>query len=70
MGNISSLPANILNINTIFDISEKEEKFPVGPTTSNPGPILLSVANTAVKLVVKSKLSRDTISSEEANIII
>jgi hypothetical protein len=54
IGKISSLPNSILNIITIFDRSEKPPKLPIGPTTSKPGPILLSVAATAVKFVVKS----------------
>ena len=57
-GNISSLPASISKIKTRREPSENPPKFPVGPTTESPGPILLSVAKTAVKLVVKSKLSK------------
>ena len=45
-------------VNTTFDKSENAEKFPAGPTIPRPGPILLSVAATDVKLVVKSKPSR------------
>ena len=57
MGKISKRPASISNINTYLEKTEKFAKLPVGPTISSPGPILFSVAATAVKLEVKSKLS-------------
>lgn len=57
IGNNSSLPANISKIITILERFEYIEKFPVGPTILSPGPILFNVATTAVKLLVKSKLS-------------
>ena len=57
MGNSSRRPANMSNINTYLENVEYMEKFRVGPTSSNPGPMLLRVAAMAVKLVVKSKLS-------------
>ena len=69
IGKISSLPANISNINTSFDKLENSKKFPVGPTFESPGPILLNVATTEVKQVSKSKLSSVTIKSETAIII-
>ena len=34
-------------------------KFPVGPTSSRPGPILLKVAATAVKFVIRLKSIKD-----------
>ena len=40
------------NISTIFESGENIEKFPVGPTSSRPGPILLNVAATAVNVVI------------------
>ena len=40
---------------------EKMEKFCVGPTISKPGPMLFNVAATAVKFVVKLKLSMPSI---------
>ena len=52
---------------TIFEKLEKIEKFCVGPTSSIPGPILLSVAAIAVKLVVKSYPS-SPISSTDGSI--
>ncbi len=57
-GNISSLPTSISNVITSFDSGEYMEKFAVGPTFAIPGPILFIVAAIAVKLVVKSKLSK------------
>ena len=56
-GKISSLPANISKISTHLEKWENNPKFCVGPTISRPGPILLKVAATAVKFVVRSKLS-------------
>lgn len=64
MGNSSKRPASISNIRTYFEKLEKTEKFCVGPTISKPGPMLFSVAATAVKLVVKLKLSILIISRE------
>ena len=59
MGKISSLPAIISKQKTYFDKSEKPAKFPVAPTASKPGPMLLIVAATAVKLVFMLKLSSE-----------
>ena len=42
-------------------------KFPVGPTNSNPGPILFRVADTEVKVVTKSLPSRETKNIEITN---
>lgn len=60
IGNSSSLPASISNIKTIFEKILKSAKLQVGPTPPRPGPMLLSIATTPVKLVVKSKLSIET----------
>ena len=57
IGKISSLPINIFSERTIFESGENAAKFCVGPTPANPGTILFIVAKTAVKLVVKLKLS-------------
>ena len=54
IGKSSSLPASISKISTIFEKSEKNQKFCVGPTALRPGPILLIVVSVAVKLVVES----------------
>lgn len=67
-GKISSLPASISKISTHFARGENREKFPVGPTSSRPGPILFKVAATAVKLVVKSYASSPSIRTEPAKI--
>ena len=40
-GNISKRPASISKQKTSFDNGENAEKFPVAPTSSIPGPILL-----------------------------
>lgn len=66
IGNISSLPAIILKQKISFEKSENSEKLPYGPTFPIPGPMLFMVAVTAVKLVEKSKLSRDISKSETA----
>ena len=54
IGKSSSLPANISNMNTYLLKSEKKAKLQDGPAFSSPGPILLSVVATEVKVVVKS----------------
>ena len=68
IGKISSLPASISNINTYLENVENIAKFPVGPTSSKPGPMLFRVAATAVKFVTKSKLSKLISSTEPAKI--
>ena len=56
-GNISSRPASISRESTIFPKGENCEKLFTGPTPARPGPTLLSVAEIAVKEVVRSKPS-------------
>ena len=56
-GKISSLPASISNVRTSLEKQENMEKFPFGLTSSKPGPMLLMVAATAVKFVIRSKSS-------------
>ena len=51
IGKSSSLPNSISKVNTIFDIGEKIEKFPEGPISPSPGPILFTVAMTEVMVV-------------------
>ena len=68
IGNNSKRPASISNISTYLEKSEKIEKFCVGPTSSKPGPILFNVAATAVKLVVKPKLSIPISNTDKKNI--
>ena len=70
MGKISSLPANISKINTSLLNQEKQEKLPVGPTNSRPGPMLFMAETTAVKLVVGSRLSNDINNTDAAKISI
>ena len=66
MGISSSLPAIISKISTSFEGIEKKAKFSVGPTSERPGPILLIVAATAVKLVTASLQSKETSRVETA----
>ncbi len=42
------------NIKTNLESAEKEEKFPIGPTSSKPGPILFNVVITEVTVVTVS----------------
>ena len=63
-GNSSSLPASMSNISIYLEKLLKKPKLHVGPTRERPGPILLNVAATAVKLVVKSKFSTEISSIE------
>ena len=53
-GNNSSLPASISKIKTHFEKALNWEKLPIGPTSSSPGPTLLKVVATAVKVVTRS----------------
>ena len=64
MGNSSSRPNSISAVRTIFASGEKAAKQPVGPTSPRPGPMLFSVAITAVKVVTKSRLSSATSSTD------
>ena len=50
-----------------LDHQEKAEKFPMGPTTSRPGPMLLMQAVRAVKVVTMSKPSRLSSRKETVN---
>lgn len=59
-GKISNLPNSIAKDNVNFDRFENSEKFPLGPTIPNPGPILPMQATTELKVVVKSNPSSDT----------
>ena len=45
------------------------EKFPAGPTTPNPGPMLLRHEATDENVVLKSKPSKETIRTEAEKII-
>ena len=56
------------NIRTHLVNGLKCAKLAVGPTISSPGPILLIVAVTAVKLVTKSFSSSETTSKEKTKI--
>ena len=58
------------NIRTSFAGSEKMPKFLDGPTSSSPGPMLLNVAATAVKFVIRSSPSnaRRNTDSENSNV--
>ncbi len=47
-----------------FDSTDMPPKLPVGPTRSNPGPILLKVAATAENAVRKFGAFRETSSSK------
>ena len=63
-GNSSSLPASISKIKIYLEKTEKCPKFWVGPASSNPGPMLLIVAATAVKFVIRSFPSKEMASTE------
>ena len=68
IGTNSNLPANISNINTHLEKALNVPKFSIGPTPSRPGPMLLSVAATAVKFVSKLPFSKEIKSTDAANI--
>ena len=67
-GNSSRRPASMSKIRTSLEKSENMEKFPLGPTRERPGPMLLSVAATAEKLVIRSKLFSAISNMEKAKI--
>jgi hypothetical protein len=66
-GSTSNLP--IIMHKAIVTLLKLEncEKFPKGPISSNPEPILLMDAKAAENVVMKSKLSNDSITIETNN---
>ena len=54
IGYSSSRPSSISMHSTTFASGEKNAKFPAGPHSPRPGPILLNVARTAVSVVEPS----------------
>ena len=54
------------NIN--FESGENSAKFPIGPTFAIPGPTFPSVVSTALNVVSKSKLSRETSTTDPIRI--
>lgn len=69
IGRHSSLPKSISKDKMIFEKSEKNAKFSIGPTLLIPGPMLLKQAVTEVNVVAKSLLSKETSSTETIIII-
>ena len=67
IGNNSKRPANISKIKTILEGIEKNAKLPAGPTLLSPGPTLLIVAATAVKLVTRSCPSKEISKRDATN---
>lgn len=59
-GKISNLPKSMAAESTSLERLESREKFPIGPTTPNPGPILLKQASTEVRVVSISNPSKET----------
>ena len=60
IGKISSRPASISRIRITLENILYAPKLLIGPTASNPGPILLKHASTAEKFVVTEKPSSET----------
>ena len=58
-GKTSRRPMIMQKESTTLLKSEKMEKFPTGPTRESPGPTFDIAEITAVKVVVKSKLSKE-----------
>ena len=56
IGKISSLPACIPKLRITFEKLFNSAKLNAGPTFPNHGPILLNVAATALKAVIKSSV--------------
>ena len=59
---------SISKLKIIFEKQENAEKFSTGPTFARPGPTLFRVVNTAVKFVIKSKLSTEISSTDTLKI--
>ena len=70
IGKISNLPDNISKIKIIFDGIPYTAKLQVGPTVSNPGPILLKQEITAEILLSIDKPSKETINKLNKIIIL
>ena len=68
MGKISSRPTSMSKDSSSLENAEKEEKLPMGPTISRPGPTLLIQVATAVNTVTRSICSRDTSRQETVKI--
>ena len=66
IGKISKRPTSMSKDSSSLERGEKDEKFPMGPTTSRPGPTLLMQVATEVKVVTRSISSRDTSRQETA----
>ena len=64
IGSSSSLPASISKMSMSLDGAEKNAKFPLGPTSESPGPILFIAATTDVKVVTISCPSKDSANTE------
>ena len=58
-GKISKRPAIIAKEKTHLEKSLNAAKLPFGPTAPSPGPMLLNVAATELKVVVKSRFSKE-----------
>ena len=69
IGKISRRPSSISIDITNFENGVKELKFPVGPTTSRPGPMLLNVAMTADTVVGMPLPSKEMIRIDTIMII-
>lgn len=57
--NNSNLPAIIKSERITLEKSEKTEKFIVGPTRLNPGPMFPTQVNTEEKVVIRSNPLRE-----------
>lgn len=69
IGNISKRPTSISNDKTSFEIHDKLEKFPVGPTIPKPGPTLLIHVATDENAEVKSIFCKAIIKKDAQNMI-
>ena len=59
IGKISKRPNTMQRHMTSLLRAENDRKLPIGPISSNPGPVLLTQVKTAVKEVEKEKLSNE-----------
>src|SRR5699024_191805 len=68
MGNSSRRPASMSKLSSHLHQGEKSAKEPMGPTISRPGPTLLKQVATAVKVVMRSKPSNESATTDPAKI--
>ena len=68
-GKISNLPNSIAKDKVSFDRFENPEKFPLGPTIPNPGPIFPMQATTELKAVSYTHLPSESLTFSSSQML-